>query len=212
MADKDKDKDKGTTKSSPDVFVDIGIAALLALAVLYFLQSYLGNIISVYQNTLNRFSFLGGNTIVIIFSIIDFLLMVFVGFTLWRFSQLRKRAQEESIIASHQVSPEEEVYKGISRVKGLMNSSNPSDWNMAVLEADALLDDALQHLGYEGDSVTERLKIVDPTVIKSLDRVFSAHRLRNMIAHEPLAQHPKEMIIHAIQSYEAVLQELGVMK
>lgn len=212
MADKEKDKDKGFSKSSPDVFVDVGIAALLAIAVLYFLQSYLGNLASFYQNILNRFSFLGGNTIIVIFSIIDFLLMVFVGFTLWRFSELRKRAQEESIIAAHQISPAEEVNKEMGHIRELMTSSNPSDWNMAVLEADALLDDALQHLGYEGESVMERLKIVDPTVVKSLDRVFSAHRLRNMIAHEPLGQHPKEMIIHSIRSYEAALQELGMMK
>jgi hypothetical protein len=83
---------------------------------------------------------------------------------------------------------------------------------MAVIRADALLEDVLMHLGYEGATLAERLKIIDASQMPSLDRVWSAHRLRNMIVHDPLEQHTKETIIQALRSYEQALKELGMME
>ena len=80
------------------------------------------------------------------------------------------------------------------------------------IPAGATVDDLLSHLGYEGETIAERLKIVDPTQLKSIDRVWSAHRLRNAIAHEPLQQYTREMIMHALDSYQLAFQELGFLK
>lgn len=96
-------------------------------------------------------------------------------------------------------------------IRELANSENPSDWNSAVLRADALLNDVLADLGYEGESFADRMRIVDPTILKSVDRVWSAHRLRNMIAHEPLEQQSRQTIIEALRSYEQALRELGMI-
>ena len=60
--------------------------------------------------------------------------------------------------------------------------------------------------------MAERLKIVDPGKLPSLERVWSAHRLRNLIVHGPLEAHPKETIAYALQSYELALRELGVLR
>ena len=94
----------------------------------------------------------------------------------------------------------------------LMNSTNPSDWNMAVLRADALLDEILIKLGYEGETMADRLKIVNSRQIPSLERVWAAHRLRNNIAHDPLEQNTREIIVYAVKAYEQALTELGMMK
>ena len=83
---------------------------------------------------------------------------------------------------------------------------------MAILRADALLDDALQHMKQEGTTVKERLDHMDPTQMPSRERVYSAHRLRNMIAHDPTISHTKETITHALASYKIVFQELGILK
>jgi len=45
----------------------------------------------------------------------------------------------------------------------------------------------------------------------SLDRVWSAHRLRNAIAHDPMTEHTKEIIINALRAYQDALREMGVM-
>ena len=83
---------------------------------------------------------------------------------------------------------------------------------MAVIRADGLLDSALLDRGYEGETVADRLKIVDSTKMPSLERVWSAHRLRNLIVHGPLEAHPKETIVYALRSYELALKELGMLK
>ncbi len=72
-------------------------------------------------------------------------------------------------------------------VEGLMQSGNPGDWRVAILEADILLDDMLTQMGYAGESIGEKLKQADRAHFKSLDDAWKAHKVRNNIAHEGAA-------------------------
>ena len=128
-----------------------------------------------------------------------------------RYNKLRHEIPQAEI-AGRLISPEQEFQTNWQEITSLTQSGNGSDWNMAILRADAQLDDLLSHLGYEGETIAERLKIVDPTKLKSIDRIWSAHRLRNTIAHEPLQQYTREMIMHALNSYELAFQELGFLQ
>lgn len=65
-----------------------------------------------------------------------------------------------------------------------MQSHAASDWKVAILEADILLFDMLQQMGYEGDSIGEILKKVDRANFVTIDDAWKAHRVRNIIAHE----------------------------
>ena len=112
-------------------------------------------------------------------------------------------------VEAHTVTIRDEIRQNMEDIRKLADSPNASDWNMAILRADALLDDVLQHLGHEGPTLAERLKQADPTILKSIERVWSAHRLRNSIAHDPTVQHPREMIIHALRSFETAFMDFG---
>lgn len=150
-------------------------------------------------------------TLGLIFSFLSLGLMVFIGVVIQKHANLKKKYLTKKEVTTHEVLPKTEVKESWNHIRELANSRNPSDWNMAILRADALLDDILQHIGYQGATLAERLKIVDPTKLLSLERIWSAHRLRNMIAHDPLEQHTKETIVHALRSYEQALKELGMM-
>jgi len=65
-----------------------------------------------------------------------------------------------------------------------MQSSNQADWRVAILEADILLDDMLEQMGYPGESIGEKLKNVDPASFATIDDAWRAHRIRNIIAHQ----------------------------
>jgi len=65
-----------------------------------------------------------------------------------------------------------------------INSHNASDWRLAILEADNMLDDLTKKLGYQGENLGERLKSVDASVFSTIDYAWEAHRVRNKIAHE----------------------------
>ncbi|MEK7082402.1 MAG: hypothetical protein AAB915_01875, partial [Patescibacteria group bacterium] len=60
-------------------------------------------------------------------------------------------------------------------------------------------------------TLADRLKVADPETLPSLDTLWSAHRLRNAIAHDPLEQHTKDSIIYSLRAYETALKELGAL-
>jgi hypothetical protein len=65
-----------------------------------------------------------------------------------------------------------------------INSDNPNDWKQAILEADIILDDLLDRMGYRGESIGEKLKKVAKGDMASLNEAWEAHKIRNQIAHE----------------------------
>lgn len=146
-------------------------------------------------------------------------LVGFMSVILRRFRVLQKQLPDMTLggkkVGAASMRPErarKEIINEWEEVQKLMSSDNMSDWNMAVLRADTLLDDVLQYLGYEGATVAERLAKVDPTSTPSLDRLFSAHRLRNAIAHDPSIPHTRETVVYALRVYESAFREMGVME
>ena len=70
------------------------------------------------------------------------------------------------------------------RVQKHLHSENESDWRLAVLEADVLLDEMVTGMGYHGDSLGEKLKGIEKSDFLTLDEAWEAHTVRNKIAHE----------------------------
>ena len=94
------------------------------------------------------------------------------------------------------------------RVLKRIESHNESDWKLAILEADIMLDELLDKSGYRGDSMSDKLKQVDKSDFNTIDFAWEAHKIRNMIAHEG-----SEFAINAreaqrvIKLYEQVFKE-----
>lgn len=65
-----------------------------------------------------------------------------------------------------------------------VNSENQSDWRLAILEGDIILEEMLQKMGYRGDTVGDKLKAVEKSDFLTIDKAWEAHRVRNAIAHE----------------------------
>jgi len=64
-----------------------------------------------------------------------------------------------------------------------LESNNPNDWKLAIIEADVLLERMLEKAGYAGNTIGERLKSASSRSFASLDDAWQAHRVRNQIAH-----------------------------
>lgn len=69
-------------------------------------------------------------------------------------------------------------------VQNHVGSDNQSDWRLAILEADIMLDEILDKLGFQGDSIGDKLKGVDPSEFLTLAEAKEAHHVRNQIAHQ----------------------------
>ncbi len=70
------------------------------------------------------------------------------------------------------------------KIVGHMSTDNPNDKRLAILEADIILDDLLDHLGYQGITIGDKLKSAEGTAFKTLQSAWEAHKIRNAIAHE----------------------------
>lgn len=89
-------------------------------------------------------------------------------------------------------------------------SGNESDWKLAVIEADSMLEQLLEQLGFKGETLGDKLKSADQDSFRSLTKAWEVHTVRNKIAHEgvafPLSQHEAKRVI-AI--YEHIFKGYG---
>lgn len=92
-----------------------------------------------------------------------------------------------------------------SLVKGQRQS-----YNLAVLNADKLLDRALIELGLPGKTMGERMKRVGDKFTK-VSSVWYAHKLRNQIAHEPDFELDYEEASRALSAFRQALKDLGAI-
>jgi hypothetical protein len=90
------------------------------------------------------------------------------------------------------------------------NSANQSDWKLAIMEADIMLYDVLDKSGFSGDTIGEMLKNTDRSKLETLDLAWSAHKVRNEIAHQGLDYVlSRSKVEEAIGNYEKVFDELN---
>lgn len=93
-----------------------------------------------------------------------------------------------------------------------VSSDSPSDWKLAIIEADIILDEILKEKGYGGVSLGERLKSISPSQLQSLDDAWQAHKVRNQVAHggaDFILTH--KLAQDTIKQYRRVFHEFGVM-
>jgi len=93
-----------------------------------------------------------------------------------------------------------------------LDSTNPNDWKLAIIEADVLLGHMLEKAGYVGNTIGEKLKGATARTFSTIDDAWQAHRVRNQIAHGGadfvLTQKiAKETLI----MYERVFKEFGTL-
>lgn len=97
-------------------------------------------------------------------------------------------------------------------VLSLVESLNPSDWRVAVLEADSMLEEFLRDKDLVGETLSELLKDAQESGYQYIDDAWKAHIIRNQIAHEgsDFAFNQNEAR-RAIKMYENFFEELEVI-
>jgi hypothetical protein len=95
------------------------------------------------------------------------------------------------------------------KITNYLNSTNPSDWKLAILEADTLLDSMILGMGYKGENLGERLKTVEPSDFNTLNEAWEAHKVRNQIAHESSFELSHKEAVRVLTLFEKVFKEFG---
>ena len=121
----------------------------------------------------------------------DFAIMVmFAGVVIFYFTIHERLADAKKTIAdkidAQYLKPTIHKQKNTrwTRIQLLMQSSNPSDWKLAIIECDIMLDELLFTLGYYGNTIADKLKLIHKSDFPALQNAWDAHMIRNRIAHE----------------------------
>lgn len=93
------------------------------------------------------------------------------------------------------------------RVLKYLESENPAEWKLAIIEADTMLDELVKTLRPHEETLGERLKAIEPSDFTTLQDAWDAHKLRNRIAHEAHYQLTKHEALRAIAMFKRVFEE-----
>ncbi|MCA9353546.1 hypothetical protein KC842_01610 [Candidatus Nomurabacteria bacterium] len=150
-----------------------------------------------------------------IFKVILLVLITVICYTLVRIYEgnRKKEKKEKSLHDDAMIkSKPSEIHKNErwERIKTLMQSDKDTDWRIAIVEADTILDELIVRAGYKGENLGERLKSIEPSDFPYLNSAWEAHKVRNRIAHDgmnfELSRHTAD---EAIRNFEAVFRDLG---
>ena len=92
------------------------------------------------------------------------------------------------------------------------SSAPPQSYVLAIIEADKLVDDALQLMGLQGEHMADRLQKLRAEDYPTLDRLWRAHRVRNELVHTPDFGIGEGDAEDVLKVYEKFLKELGALK
>lgn len=197
---------------APDGWVEVG-----SFSNRVFLFS-LFNIVPLFFNFLRPIS--------IIFSIILVMLIFFVYLKMLELKKYQKKKVEvvkEQKEISEELSKEnlpisnlpigekpttEDVHdRRWMNIQSLIQSYNSNDWKQAIIEADVILDEMLNRMGYSGESLGDKLKKIEPSDFITLNQAWEAHKFRNRIAHGNNFVLSRDEVQRVIGLYEEVFNE-----
>lgn len=81
---------------------------------------------------------------------------------------------------------------------------------LTVLNADKLLDQALRERGFKGSTMGERMKSAKSSWTNA-NHVWSAHKLRNQIAHETNVRISFDDTRRALAAFKQALKDVGAI-
>ena len=96
------------------------------------------------------------------------------------------------------------------KIENSLTKENELSFNVSVVEADKLLDKALNEMGVPGKTMGERLK-KSSNKFSELNAVWYAHKLRNQIAHEPGFTLDYKQAKYALGTFRQALKDLGAI-
>ncbi len=182
--------EKTSKPSSPDPFETIVViifVSLLVSAILTRFDAFIGVIKDSFESGVigNYFSVHILPTLKLISFVISSVAIFGIAKNIFSLNKIS--AEQNSIYNTPPATKANGEIKENRRWKRIlehMNTDNPSEWKLAILEADIVLNELLDVMGYRGETVSDKLKIVEKSDFETIESAWEAHKVRNVIAHE----------------------------
>jgi hypothetical protein len=148
----------------------------------------------------------------IIFVVLDVILLVALFFTFLVSLKYRPNLGSSKGTVKKILTLKDAVLKERwSSIMKKIEAGTPDAYKVAVIDADKLVDDTLKQLGLEGEHMADRLEKLFPQELRSLDKVWKAHRIRNNLVHNPEFEITMREAKKTLGDYESFLREVKVL-
>ncbi len=97
-----------------------------------------------------------------------------------------------------------------SKVVKKLESGEESEYKLAIIEADDLLEDTLNKADYKGKTLEEKLNQLDPLIVQNTNEIKEVHKVRNNIVYNPEYKLTLEEAKRVIGVYEKTFHSLGL--
>ncbi|MFH0791748.1 MAG: hypothetical protein V1905_00845 [bacterium] len=105
----------------------------------------------------------------------------------------------------------QKITKTWLKVTSRLNTNIESEYKLALIEADDILDKALKTQGFQGETVGDRLKEITSDIIINVDGIKEAHKVRNNIIHDPDYHLTYDTTRKSLDAYENTLKGFGLL-
>ncbi len=120
--------------------------------------------------------------------IIKFVIIFLIAIMFYSYIRIREMRKEEHEHLAHLHAETAQTASPVNQkwddITTKISSDNPSDWRLAIIEADTILDEILIEIMPEGESLGDRLTKLSPGGFRTIRSAWDAHTVRNKIAHQ----------------------------
>jgi hypothetical protein len=158
-----------------------------------------------YQNIVQTWGLL-----VSILYVFSFLCLAWLTFSILRLRRIRKAETLAFAQKLHSISMGSVPLTQLrwQRIEEQVRSDSEQAWRLAILEADGMLNELLDVLGYKGHTMMDKMRQAERVNFKTIDLAWEAHRMRNHIVHQgEAAGLTAEIARQTIAMYEHVFKE-----
>lgn len=144
---------------------------------------------------------------IILFSILCFLYIIYLNMKISPILENERRLLYPVLTQTDEV-----VNPKWEKIQNHIESLNENDWRIAIIEADIMLGELLEKLSLPGDTIGDKLKVVEKSDFTTLEYAWEAHKIRNKISHDGQAfmmtQRDAKIVIGF---YESVFKEFRII-
>ena len=100
------------------------------------------------------------------------------------------------------------IEKDWNKVKVRLDAGLESEYKLAIIEADNMMDSVLKRMGYGGENLGERLGNLTSATLPNIEEIKEVHQMRNNIVRDPSYTVTLDDARKIMDAYEKGFQDL----
>ncbi len=148
----------------------------------------------------------------IVFIVLSIVFLGVIIFVLLVSQRLNLRFFEEaSEFLSFKPQGSSKLLKEWKKIEKKLDSGLESEYKLAIIEADMMLDKTLERIGHSEKTIEEKLEKTTSSELENIDEIKEARKTRNNVVYDPDYQLTLEKARETLKVYERTFRNLSAI-